>query len=304
MKKLKVGFIIALFVVLVSACGHDNKPQAEDDFIYYLNTDGDGLTIQKYEIKNESNMVDTISNVVKDLMKSPESIDYNSVFPEGLSVNDISISAENATLDFNRKYNNMNITQETMLKAAVVQTIDQVEGISSVSFTVGNNPIKDSSGDEVGEMRASDFVQNVGSSIHTTEKADIVLYYTDSTGKMLVEENTSVRYNSNTTTEKLVVEQLMKGPDGNTQNAIIPSEATLLSVTVKDDICYVNFSEGFLTGTLDVSADVTIYSIVNSIIANSDVDKVQILVAGETNVSYQGILDLSKPFSSNKDIIK
>ena len=76
-------------------------------------------------------------------------------------------------------------------------------------------------------------------------------------------ETEHVRYNSNTLKEKLIVEELMKGPFAETYKKVIPMDTVLLGVSVKDDVCYVNFDNGFLNMT-DIQAEVTIYSIVNS----------------------------------------
>ena len=63
-------------------------------------------------------------------------------------------------------------------------------------------------------------------------------------------------------------------------------DTVLLGVSVKDDVCYVNFDNGFLNMT-DIQPEVTIYSIVNSIIRGGSASKVQILVNGDSNLKYQ-----------------
>ena len=73
---------------------------------------------------------------------------------------------------------------------------------------------------------------------------------------------------------------------------------------MKDNICYVNFDEGFLNTTYPVEPKITIYSIVNSIVEGGGASQVQILVNGETDVKYQGSISLSKPFSRDLDMIE
>ena len=77
----------------------------------------------------------------------------------------------------------------------------------------------------------------------------------------------------------------------------------LIGVSVKDDICYVNFDNGFLN-IIDVQPEVTIYSIVNSIIRSGSASQVQILINGDSNLKYQDTVDLSKPLSEREDIVK
>ena len=76
---------------------------------------------------------------------------------------------------------------------------------------------------------------------------------------------------------------------------MISPNAEVRSVSVKDGICYVNFNEEFLNTDYKVDPYVTIYALVNSIVENCATGQVQILVNGETKVTYQSSVDLSQP---------
>ena len=65
----------------------------------------------------------------------------------------------------------------------------------------------------------------------------------------------------------------------------------------KDGICYVNLDDNFLMVVNNVSIDSAIYSITNSLVELSNINKVQILVNGEvpasfTNPYYERNLDI------------
>ena len=102
----------------------------------------------------------------------------------------------------------------------------------------------------------------------------------------------------------MIVEQLIKGPSDEELLPTLPEETRLLGISVRDGVCYVNFSEEFLTAVENVDPELTIYSIVNSIAGSGNAGQVQILVNGETNISYQGANDISQPFSMNADLIE
>ena len=108
-----------------------------------------------------------------------------------------------------------------------------------------------------------------------------------------------VRYNSNISKEKLIVEKLMKGPETSVAKATINPDTNLLSVTTKDGICYVNFDKTFLKGAYDVKPQVTIYSLVNSLTQGTGVGKVQISINGENDVKYMQTVDLSQPLEAD-----
>ena len=64
---------------------------------------------------------------------------------------------------------------------------------------------------------------------------------------------------------------------------------------MKEGICYVNFDSEFQNSVYDVRPEVTVYSLVNSLIEGTNAGSVQIMVNGEKNVSYQESVDLSQP---------
>ena len=72
----------------------------------------------------------------------------------------------------------------------------------------------------------------------------------------------------------------------------------------KDGICYVNFDNSFLTESTDVSPELEIYSIVNSLCELSYINKVQISINGETNVKFKDSISLEYTFTRNLDIVK
>ena len=113
-----------------------------------------------------------------------------------------------------------------------------------------------------------------------------------------------VRYSSNMSVEKLVVERLIKGPITKNAYPAIPSDTKLVSISTKDGICYVNLDEGFLGQGYDVLEQIPVYSIVNSLTEIPGISKVQILINGETNMTYQESIRFETIFERNLDLIE
>ena len=78
----------------------------------------------------------------------------------------------------------------------------------------------------------------------------------------------------------------------------------MLGVSSRDGICYVNLDQEFLRGVSGVDPEVAVYAIVNSVIEGGGASQVQILVSGETDVSYMNRVTLSKPLTRNLDIVE
>ena len=198
----------------------------------------------------------------------------------------------------------MQKTEELLCRAAVVQSLTQIADVNLVKFYVGDETLTRSDGTEVGYMREEDFLQNAGASLHSYQEASLKLYYVNASGDKLVSETMKVRYNSNMSIEKVIVEQLIKGPRSKEMQAAIPSETKLLGISVRDGICYVNFNEGFLSPNYSIDPTVALSSLANSIIEGGTANQVQIAVNGDTNVLFQDVVDLSKPIERNLDVVE
>ncbi len=302
----KTGYLV-MFTVAVSllfaGCGGGDSEEAKGPFFYYVNTEGTDLV--KEEAENlDGDREDKIARMLEILQEPTDTIDYKSAFPQNVAVEEWTLEQGVLRLHFTETYQEMEKGTEVLLRAAVVQSLTQIEGVDSVEFYIGDAPLVRKDGKAAGPMTADDFIQNTGSSLHSYQVKDFSLYFADSKGNTLVKEEVSVRYNSNISAEKQIIEQLIQGPDGDEAIPTLPEDTKLLGISVRDGVCYVNFSEEFLQPVDQVDPKLTIYSIVNSITASGSAGKVQILVNGETNLSYQETIDISQPFSMNADLIE
>ena len=306
-QKLRMCLTILLCCSLVG-CGAGKRTGEESEdtatYIYYVGIEGIALEKQEYTMQAKS-QDEQIEELLKELKATPESIDYNSAIPGNVEVLSYSVKERQLELHFNEKYTEMKKSAEVLARAAIVQTMVQVPGIDYVLFYIGDRALEDSAGNPIGLMNSENFVQNAGSSLYSYQVASLILYFSDGEGmKLQKESREEVRYSQNTSVEKLVVEQLMKGPYSNQCAPTIPGTAKLLGVSVKEGICYVNFSASFLTDVYNQKPEVTIYSIVNSIIANGNAAKVQILIEGASDAMFMNSIDLSKPLEWNADILE
>ena len=294
---------ILLCLSLLAGCRKGKEPEEGESFICYVNTEDTALVKEKYEMKGE-NAEEKVQNLLNAMQKEPDSIEYKSVFPEKLKIQDWTLSDKKLEIHFNSTDEKLSAAKEVLLKAAVVQTLSQLSEVEYVCFFIENSPLTDNLGKEVGYMRAEDFVQNTGSLLYSYQVGELKLYFANEQGNAMITENISVRYKSNTSIEKLIVEQLLKGPSKEGLYPVIPPETKVLGVSVKDNVCYVNLDEGFLNNTYTIDPKITIYAIVNSIVDGGASSQVQILVNGESDITYMGTVDLSKPLSRDQNLVE
>lgn len=288
--KKKIGVLLSILLcIMLCACKQQNG--TEEMFVYYLNADGNALIQETYPKT-------TVEGAL-------EKLESHLILPKGVVVEEFKLNKGYLDIYFNSEYAKLSKSTEVLVRAAFVQTLVQVENVNFVSFHVDGQALTDSHGNAIGMMRAEDFVQNTGSSIDSYQTTDLTLYFADKGGKELCEsKKTEVRYNVNTTIERLVVEQLVKGTNASGMQSTVPKTTKILGVSVKEGICYVNLDSKFVTDSYDLNPEVAIYSIVNSVIVNGNVTKVQILIDGASDVVYKNTIDLSRPLEWNVNILE
>ena len=104
--------------------------------------------------------------------------------------------------------------------------------------------------------------------------------------------------------ERLIIEQLIAGPETEGAYPTIPSNVKLLSISINDSVCSINLDAAFLNNTLPVQNDIPIYSIVNSLLELSTVNRVQIRINGSQDAMFRDQIPLNIVFERNYDYIE
>ena len=295
-RKNIVLFLVFLLLAL-SGCGNENEQtEGKDKYsIYYVNRDETKISEFAYYTATKE-PIKVLGELIQVLGQNPDNVSYHETISNFL-ITAYSISDDVVQISVSEDYKDLSPTTEVLTRAAIVRTLSQLEGIRYVNMKLGEKELTDHTGAVINAMSADQFVDNAGNEINT-------LYFASENGKYLIKALRSVEYNSNISLERLVVEKLIGGPVGEGLYPCINPNTKIVNVSVKDRICYVNLSEEFLTQTQSVLPEVTVYSIANSLIELSTVNKVQISINGETNYVFRDKIPLSAPFERNLDILK
>lgn len=284
-------------MLFCTACG--NRQQAQEGVsykIYYVNNEETKIVEREYVSATTDGGL-LLEELLGQLAHISEKMEYETLLEKEISVEGHTLDNGLLTLDFDESYKNLRGTREILARASIVRTLTQIPGVERMAFTVMGEQLTDAVGAAVGVMAADTFIENAGNEINAYEKVDLKLYFANESGDSLVEENRrNVVYNSNISLEKLVVEKLVEGPMTEGAYPTINPTTKIVSVTVKDGTCYVNLNNDFLNQPYNVASDVTIYSITNSLAELSNVNRVQIAVNGESNISYRENMSLNNVF--------
>lgn len=307
MKKIVTKILSILLVCsFLAGCSVEVKEEKEKSgqkyYIYYLNKDATALKKEKYEPEQE-----TADFMLKDLMqrlnnKSAEGSRID-LLPEEVEMTSYNIADTVLVIDFNGNYAKMSKAREILVRAGVVKTFLQISGVSSVQFTVNGEALTDSRDQAVGSMNNTSFMELNGSDPDAYCYGTFTLYFTDKTGKNLVEEQRTVRYRRSIPKERVILEQLMKGPMEKGHYPTIPENTGILDVTIADRICYITVDNVFSDYALDVADKIPIYSVVNSILSGIEADKVQITVGDDKEGTFREKMPLYRFYEKKEDIV-
>ena len=296
--------VLLSMVLLFSVTGCNNNKQKEGEYqIYYMNMDRTKLVSEIYDASNTSGE-ELVLELLDKLQSAPESIKLRQTIPTDMIVNSIKINGVYLYIDFNEAYLELSHTEEVLVRAAIVKTVMQTGDFSLVSFTVNSSPLLNPDGTMVGNMSGDNFIENPGQQINTSIETTLTLYFANEDGTKLVKENRNVHYSTNISMEKLVMEQLIEGTGRASSKSTIPTNTKLISVSVVEGICYVNLNDAFQNQTGEVSEEVVLYSIVNSLTELQGVTKVQISINGETKGNVRYTYPLADMYERNTILIE
>lgn len=302
MKKRKITALVMTLVlgaVAFSGCG---KKETESKYkIYYVNEE-QGEVLAESFVPSEETTQTMLEEMTEKLNK--KNAEGHTLLPENIEIQSCVDDDGMIRVDFNQEYHDLNPVDEVLLRASIVKDYVQIPNIYLVTITAEGTPIVDSQGQEIGAMSLDSFLENTGKEIMAYQYKELNLYFTNEEGNQLVPEARQVYYNGNTPIEKVIVEQLLRGPGESGHYATLPSDTRIVGVSVADGIAYVNLGKQFVDEALPVDAQIPIYSIVNSLIDAGNVSQVQISINGDTSLLFKDKVDMNQLFQVNHELEK
>ncbi len=307
MRRMRKAWWIGLVWLLLLTGGCSARKQEppmpeEGSFaVYYLNTGMTRMVPVGYQAQ-EAEADGLIQELYDRLVNVPADLDCKSPLSAKTELQRFQLESNVLYLYFDASYMLMGSDQEILCRAALTKTLTQIPGVEFINIYSGEQPLMDSYGNPVGMLAAGDFI-DAFSDVNAFEKSELTLYFADAEGLGLVEEKREVMHSTNTSMERLVVEQLLEGPKIEGCQATIPPETKILNLSVTDNVCYLNFDSAFLANSLGGREELPIYSIVNSLTQLNTVNRVQFSVNGSPNVMFRDVLSLDTLFEQNMDYV-
>ena len=271
--------------------------------LYYLDHDETCLKRMPFYYENASTD-DLLRQLMTKLNERERQGDGHSLLPGEVTISAYTISEGVLDLEFSESYRQVEPAREILLRAGVVHTFLQVPDITGVSFRIGSSALLNSKGEEIGVMDAADFADFSDDPLTPYRYDSFTLYFADRDGKHLVEETRNVYYRRNLRRERVLVEQLAKGPMEKDHYPTISESTIVNDVRIVDKVCYVDLNGAFVDYQEDVPARTAVYSVVNSLIASGDIVQVQILIDGDEHRTMDDNISLYHYYKWNSKILE
>lgn len=233
---------------------------------------------------------------VLELFGSPSRrVGLSCALTDGVTV--VSWSRENRglTLEFSEEFLAAPPMDRTQMAFCAALTLCELDGVENVTVTAGGQTLFSGLVPEDALLSDSDTDPYV---------RQLRLYFTDGQGRYLISEYHTLTLDEDSSPERYVVEELLRGPNSTELKSPIPAGTSLVSCATVDGVCVVNLSEEFYENRPETALGerLAIYSIVNSLTALSGVDSVNLLVEGKAVDTYV-FRSLAEPMSWYDEVI-
>ena len=295
MKKLTLFLSLCLALVLtLSSCSGKTPDGMREVKLYFTDSSLSSLVYETAYIAKEdfSDHVTLVKSVMDKLLSGPSSQGYMAVIPQSVTLRGVSLSETDSTtvnIDLGGDYyeslsQSGNISEELLARYSIICTLCQFENIKKIKFYVNGKDMCDTfgKGEIIPPIGSEKIMTDSPSSEITQTEKFVTLYFTDKKGKKLYAETRKASMSDNSI-EKTVITELIKGPISDDYYETIPRNAGLISIETTEEVCFVNFTGGFIEG-LESGSDeerIAVYSVVNSLTRIAGIEKVQILIDGK-----------------------
>lgn len=290
MKRFLSVSLILMLCLWICGCSNDAEESTTQEtmtlnsvYVYYPEGDQVVRTEDTYQLKQPDSIIPSVEEVMSVSLEAydgrMEKYSYMVDDDNNVTV-DITMAGE-----CSREYS-------LLTMASVSETLFQLELVESVKITLLSSE---------GETFDSKLIlrntfYHYGDDSHQMTKR-VTFYKTNNDGDKLEPLSGSVTLKDDTAMVESIVEQLASID-------AIPRTTEVNYVAIVGDICYLDLNECFNDTVEGSKSELVVYSLVNSITGVSYINQVYITIDGEVISNYRGAVDISKPLSFNKDIVK
>lgn len=303
-KSLVFGFML-LFLFSLIGCTTKETDKVKFN-LYFLEEQNNEIVAETREIEIPNNALPA-EVAVQELLKGPKKEGLKSIIPKKTKLLDLKVQNNLAKVNFSKEFFELNsIPAKRLAIISVVNTLTDLPNIDEVNIMLEGKELLSSDGKPYGPLTTDNL--NEKEPKQQTANVDVTVYFSDKEAMYLVPETrkVEVKENDKIHLEKIIIEELLKGPKIENHFDTIPKGTKLLSIKVDDKTAYVNLSKEFKENHPGGSTGeiMTVYSVVNSLTELDSIDKIVFLIEGQKEKTLAGHLILNEPFDRDETLIK
>ena len=311
-KKWLTIVLMSLLCCIVIGCSNqeDESTSTETEilkdnevYVYYVNKENTKLLSKVLELTDITEVNQSIDEILKVILKDDNKNGFRTAIPSNFIYKNYKLADGNLTLYFDLTDDDWTIEEALFAKAALVKSFLQIDGIDNISISTNDLVSKETDPIYIETFDEDSFVYLDSDDNGFIQSGNVTIYFADEAGENLIEYHKKVDITNNVSLEQIVIESLIKGPLREGYKATIPKDVIINKVSVKDGVCYLDLSQEFNGSLDDIRSDLTIYSVVNSLVELPTINKVQFFINGEKQDFYRETIEFSGLFERNLEII-
>ena len=288
---------VCTLALLCMGCGVSDGPQGETVDIYRVVEAGNqaGGELLRTETLEREDGQSSLEFILSQLQEEPGSPELGRSMPEEVKIISGIIVEREMLLELSEEYLELSGIEKTLTDYCIALSLLELDEIQTVSIYVDGVPITRG-------LSSSDVLLYDGE--ESPYEKQVRLYFAESGGRYLDTESRTLSVSDDTSLERYVIDELLRGPNDEALVSAIPEGTSLVSISTADGLCSVCFSEEFYSNRPDTFEEerLAVYSIVNSLTSLAEIEEVLITIEGMQAGSYV-YMDLSEPIASCESLI-
>jgi len=300
MKRLLSALLLSSLLLGLGGCAYgaaETAAERETIQVYRLAPPGEDAagTLLEAETVTLEKGGDRLHAALNRLGEEPANARLTAVLPRAVSILSYSLEDGELCLELSRDYLDLEGMDKTLADYGTALTLCALDEVDTVSIYVDGRAVTTG-------LRAENAL------LYDTESdpynKQVRLYFAMEDGRYLAQEYHSLFLGADTSLERCVVEELLRGPGDEELHSAIPAGTELLDLSTENGLCTVTLSEEFFLYRPETALGerLALYEIVNSLTSLATVESVRITAPGMTLGTYLYI-DLSRPLERNEAIV-
>ena len=300
-----VAVLFAVFIAPRLTPGNITADGLLQTRVYFINPATYNIEHELYSVKNGT-PESMLSEVLNKCLLGPSSSHLTKTSLDEVIDRDMGIRLDNQArsveVTFLDNFKNLSNAHRVYLVTALTYTLTEFEFVEGVTYHIGGEALS-----YTGDSTAEDISGSaILTRLDTSQSASLtfVLYFADKDGTGLIAEERQVTKEANINQYLTMMEELIKGPVSENLVRTLPSDTKIISVTLDANVIHVTLSAEFTDkfAALAIPAELSVYSIVNTLTGGTNQLQVQILVNSTKLSDFNG-MDLSGPLDKDESLI-